>query len=274
MASTTWRLAFASSQGGQYVRLTEVAFLDAGGADLSTGGTARASSEYGASYTAAKAFDKSVSTDWCTASGNFPAWLQYQHGAPVDVAQVRIVCAANSAWLPPNVVSVGLYSGDAQETTHALTLLSGSFTSGSTVILGVSAFVPPSLVALPQPAFMSGVAGRLFSGVHPLPLPSRLAPDYRHSTPATGRIVDYMMLKASPTAPEVPFVRGRVWLLRALDGYKAWEGFTDATGRYSADGLELGVAYIPVGIDPTGTHKASAAGPAVATLSGERPPTP
>jgi hypothetical protein len=83
-----------------------------------------------------------------------------------------------------------------------------------------------------------------------------------------------MMLKASPTAPEVPFVRGRVWLLRALDGYKAWDGFTDAAGRYSADGLELGVAYIPVGIDPTGTHKASAAGPAIATLTGERPPAP
>lgn len=264
MASTTWRLVFASSQGGRYVELTEVAFLDVGGTDLSTGGTARASSEYSASFTAANAFDKSAGTDWCTVAGNFPAWLQYQHGAPVDVAQVRIVCAANSAWLPPNVDAVRLYSGDAQETPHVLTLLSGSFTAGSTVILGVSAFVPPQLVALPQPAFMSGKAGRLFSGVHPLPLPSRLAPDYRHSTPATGRIVDYVMLKASPSAPEVPFARGRVWLLRALDGYKAWEGFTDAAGRYSAEGLELGVAYIAVGIDPWGNHKAVGAGPVVA----------
>lgn len=268
MASTTWRVAFASSQGGAYVQLTEVAFLDAGGADLSTGGTARASSEYSSSYTAAKAFDKSVSTDWCTVYGDFPAWLQYQHGAPVDVAQVRIVCAANYAWLPPNAGSVSLYSGDAQETPHMLTLLSGAFTAGSTVILGVSDFVPLSLVALPQPAFMSGKAGRLYSGAHPLPLPSRLAPDYRHSTLTTGRIVDYMMLKASPTAPEVPFVRGRVWLLRAIDGYKACECWTDAQGRYTADGLELGIAYIPVGIDPTGMHKAAAGGPVVATESG------
>lgn len=271
MASTTWRLVFASSQGEQYVELTEVAFLDVGGADLSTGGVASASSEYSASYAAANAFDKSVSTDWCTAPRSFPAWLQYQHGAPVDVAQVRIVCASNSAWLPPNVDAVRLYSGGAQETPHVLTLLSGSFTGGSTVILGVSAFVPPQLVALPQLAFMSGRAGQLFSGTIPSPQPSRLAQDYRHNTPTTGRIVDYMMLKASPTAPEVPFVRGRVWLLRALDGYKAWEGFTDASGRYSAEGLELGVTYIPVGIDPTGQHKAAAAGPAVATLTGERP---
>lgn len=274
MPSATWRLGFSSSQGGRYVQLTEVVFLDAGGADLSTGGTASASSEYGASYTAAKAFDKNINTDWCTVSGNFPAWLQYQHGAPVDVAQVRIVCAANSAWLPPNELSVGLYSGDSQETTHALTLLSGSFTSGATVILGVSAFVPPTLLPLPRPAFLQGQHGMQFSGLLPLPRAQKLAQDYRHANPTTGVIADYMMLKASPTAPEVPFARGRVWLLRAIDGYKAWEGYTDSQGRYRAEGLELGVDYIPVGIDPAGQHKASAAGPAVATLTGERPPTP
>lgn len=276
MASTTWRLGFASSQGGSYVQLTEVAFLDAGGTDLSVGGVASASSEYSASYTAAKAFDKSASTDWCTVAGNFPAWLQYQHGAPVDVAQVRIVCAANSAWLPPDVSSLTVYSGGSQETRHTLSLVSGAFTGGATVILGVAAYVPPTIIpiSLAPHGLIQCVPGAQYSGVLPLPLPNRLQQDYRQNTPTTGRIVDYMMLKASPTAPEVPFVRGRVWLLRALDGYKAWEGWTDAAGRYSADGLELGVAYIPVGIDPTGTHKASAAGPAVATLTGERPPAP
>lgn len=268
MASTTWRLVFWSSQGTQYVQLTEVAFLDAGGTDLSTGGTARASSEYSASFTAANAFDKSAGTDWCNVAGNFPAWLQYQHGAPVDVAQVRIVCSANAAWPPPNAAAVVLYSGDAQETIHTLTLLSGSFTAGSTVILGVSAFVPPSLVALPQPAFLQGQRGMQFSGLLPLPRAQKLAQDYRHASPTTGVIADYMMLKASPTAPEVPFARGRVWLLRAIDGYKACECWTDAQGRYTAEGLELGVAYIPVGIDPTGMHKAAAGGPVVATESG------
>lgn len=122
----------------------------------------------------------------------------------------------------------------------------------------------PILIPLAPHGLLQGVPGAQYSGAVPLPQPSRLAPDYRHSTPTTGRIVDYMMLKASPTAPEVPFVRGRVWLLRALDGYKAWEGFTDATGRYSADGLELGVSYIAVGIDPWGNHKAVGAGPVVA----------
>ena len=127
------------------------------------------------------------------------------------------------------------------------------------------------IVSLPLPGCLQGVPGLVFAGFAPAPVPGRLPQDYRHNASTVGRIVDYMMLKASPTAPEVPFARGRVWLLRAIDGYKAWEGFTDASGRYSADGLELGVAYIPVGIDPTGQHKAAAAGPAVATLTGERP---
>ena len=132
----------------------------------------------------------------------------------------------------------------------------------------------PTLIALAQHGLLQGVPGVQFSGMVPLPPMQRLSQDYRQNMPTTGVIADYMMLKASPTAPEVPFARGRVWLLRAIDGFKAWEGFTDAQGRYRAEGLELGVDYIPVGIDPTGQHKASAAGPAVATLTGERPPTP
>lgn len=130
------------------------------------------------------------------------------------------------------------------------------------------------IASLPLPGGLQGTAGAAFTGVMLCQRVGRLQQDYRLSAPTTGRVVDYMMLKPSPDAPEVPFARGRVWLLRAIDGYKACECWTDAQGRYSADGLELGVAYIPVGIDPTGTHKASAAGPAVATLTGERPPTP
>lgn len=127
------------------------------------------------------------------------------------------------------------------------------------------------IVSLPLPGCLQGVPGLVFAGVTPTPAPGRLLQDGRHATPTVGKIVDYMMLRPSASAPEVPFTKGRVWLLRAMDGFKAWEGFTDASGRYSAEGLELGVTYIPVGIDPTGQHKAAAAGPAVATLTGERP---
>ena len=79
----------------------------------------------------------------------------------------------------------------------------------------------PPLIAIERPQYLQGVPGALYAGTHLMPQPRRLLSDYRHSTPTTGRIVDYVMLKASPTAPEVPFVRGRVWLLRAIDGYKA-----------------------------------------------------
>ena len=129
----------------------------------------------------------------------------------------------------------------------------------------------PPLIAIARPQLLHGVPGTLYAGTHLVPKTRRLLPDYRHGAALTGRIVDYMMLRPSASAPEVPYVKGRVWLLRAIDGLKVWEGFTDQDGRYSAEGLELGVAYIPVGIDPTGQHKAAAAGPAVATLTGERP---
>ena len=132
----------------------------------------------------------------------------------------------------------------------------------------------PILLPLAPHGLLQGVPGAQYSGVLPLPLPSRLPQDYRHKTPTMGVIADRVMFKASASSPEAPFASGRVWLLRALDGFKAWEGYSDAQGHYRAEGLELGVAYIPVGIDPTGTHKASAAGPAIATLTGDRPPAP
>jgi hypothetical protein len=89
--------------------------------------------------------------------------------------------------------------------------------------------------------------------------------DFRHDLPTHGQISDRVMYKASPSSPEAPFAKGRVWLLRLADGYKAWEGFSDAAGYYTATGLEVGVEYIAVGIDPYRDHKATGAGPVTAT---------
>ena len=80
-------------------------------------------------------------------------------------------------------------------------------------------------------------------------------------TPTTGAITDRVMFKATPSSPESPFAQGRVWLLRLADGYKAWEGFSNAAGYYTATGLEVGVEYIAVGIDPLRNQKATGAGP-------------
>lgn len=247
-ASTTWRLEFAASQGGQYIQLSEVYFLGAGDVDLSTGGTASASSIYGGNYDAAKAFDRNPSTDWCTASGAIPAWLQYVTATPVEVAKVRIQCASNAAWAPPSAASLRLYAGTGQETRFALQLLSGSFTGGAQVDLAVVPYVPPPIVSLPRPGH---IGDRRYSSAT------------MRGTIAVNNIVT---VKPSASAPEAPYAGARVRLHHLPTGRLGWQGLSDADGYYHASGLEVGAAYYPVAIDPTGQHECDAAGPVIATL--------
>lgn len=89
-----------------------------------------------------------------------------------------------------------------------------------------------------------------------------LRQDFRQARATYGEITDRVMLKTE--AGEMSFAMGRVWLLRLADGYKAWEGWSDADGYYTATGLELGVEYIAVGIDPYRNNKATGAGPVMA----------
>lgn len=95
-------------------------------------------------------------------------------------------------------------------------------------------------------------------------LASGVGRDWRLSGDARGMVRDRVMVKLTPSSPETPFAAGRVWLLRLTDGYKAWEGWSDAQGWYSARGLEVDVEYIAVGIDPYRDHKATGAGPVMA----------
>ena len=115
--------------------------------------------------------------------------------------------------------------------------------------------------ALRLPLFAQGRGIERLTGFVPLPAPGRLRDDLRQHFPSTGVITDRVMFKATPSAPESPFASGRVWLLRLADGYRAWEGWSNAAGYYTATGLELGVDYIAVGIDPYRNHKATGAGP-------------
>lgn len=117
-----------------------------------------------------------------------------------------------------------------------------------------------------------GLAGAVASTTPPLPftaardvgLASSVGRDWRLVGDTSGTIRDRVMVKLTPSSPESPFASGRVWLLRLTDGYKAWEGWSDAQGWYSARGLEVGVEYIAVGIDPYRDHKATGAGPVMA----------
>lgn len=116
----------------------------------------------------------------------------------------------------------------------------------------------PTLLVTATPS-APGRASARFTTTQVPPQPLRSL-DRRHLRTTTGTISDQVVLKTSATT-EIPFANARIWLLRAADGYKAWEGWSDATGHYTATGLEIGVEYVPVALDPTRTHKTTAAGP-------------
>lgn len=111
---------------------------------------------------------------------------------------------------------------------------------------------------------ISGRANPRFRGAGEVGLKSGQGKHWAIVGDTSGVIRDRVMIRITPSSPESPFKGGRVWLFRALDGYKAWEGFSDAQGWYAARGLEVGVAYIAVAIDPYKEHRAVGAGPVVA----------
>jgi hypothetical protein len=266
-----WRLRIGASKDYAYMRVSELAFLDASGADLCVGGQAGASSVYSGDYGAGNAFDKSPDTDWWSNGNGAPFWLAYRLPAPAVVAQLRLRLSPRAGQsIPPDAQALELAS---EREICRLQLASGSFAAGELLVLDVVGALPITLGGLPGPDV--GLQGRpacAFAGLAPMPVPERLAPNFlRPNAPATGQVQDYMMLRASASAPEQPFANGRVWLLRAADGAKVWEGYTDQSGAYCARGLELGVAHIAVGIDPSGAHQAGAGGPVLATLSGGAP---
>lgn len=108
---------------------------------------------------------------------------------------------------------------------------------------------------------VQGRAVERFSAVALAPLVAASV-DIRQVRATTATITDQVVLKSGAT--ETPFVNGRVWLLRLADGYKAWEGWSNATGHYTATGLEVGVEYVSVAIDPLRNHKTTGAGPVTA----------
>ncbi|QIL81808.1 hypothetical protein G7047_19215 [Diaphorobacter sp. HDW4A] len=119
----------------------------------------------------------------------------------------------------------------------------------------------------PRPlAFAQGRGVVTYTRTEHLAQPMVSLLDLRHAIRGAGLgvIRDRVMIKLTPSSPESPFRNGRVWLLRVADGYKAWEGWSDAQGWYTARGLEVGVVYVAVGIDPYREHKTTGAGPVIA----------
>lgn len=114
----------------------------------------------------------------------------------------------------------------------------------------------------PPPGAIQGRAREQFTGLATAPMPGGSL-DMRQIRSTTGTITEQVVVKSGAT--EVTFANGRVWLLRLADGYRAWSGWSDSAGWYTATGLELGVEYVAVGIDPYRNHRATGAGPVIAT---------
>lgn len=115
-------------------------------------------------------------------------------------------------------------------------------------------------------AVIDGQPAAAYSGAKLVPLVGRLSRDYRFFGDTAGTIAlnNRVFFKTSAAAPELPMAGARVRLHRLIDGYCAWQGISDAQGYYHATGLEVGLKYIPVAIDLTGTYECVAAGPVIA----------
>ena len=236
MAYTDWRITVAETRGRLYWQVTEVAFLDAQGADVSVGGVASAGSVYSAYYEAAKAFDKSLGTDYCSQTGVFPAWLQYQHSAPVDIQGVRIRWAADANWLPATVQSMDVTArqGNAVAQRFVLNLVSGDILSSTEAVFALAPWVPPraSLFGALLTVAQSPVAQTVL----------QLGPDLLNVRDAEfgGRGVIYGAVTDDRTkAP----MQCRVRLRRSRDGLLAREVWSKADGSYRFDGINERYEY-------------------------------
>jgi hypothetical protein len=103
-----------------------------GGTDQCTGGTASASSEYGVGNEASKAFDGNPATNWSSASGSFPKYLQYHFAAPVSVQEMRLRAVDSSyVTLNENPKDFDLaYSDDGVVFTTVTSVTGASFAFG------------------------------------------------------------------------------------------------------------------------------------------------
>ena len=243
MEYTDWRITVFSSRGGQYFQVTEVAFLDAQGVDVSVGGAATAGSVYGGGYEAARAFDKNASTDYCSQSWAFPAWLQYQHPAAVEVKGLRIRWSYNDAWLPLNLgaLEVTARSAAAVAQRYVLRLVSGDLISSTEAVFALEPWVQPKAV----------VFGELLT-VAQAPVEAstlRVSSDLMNVRDMEfgGAGVIYGTVRDDKT--KIP-MQCRIRLRRSRDGLLAREVWSGSDGKYRFDGLNALYEYDVEAWDP------------------------
>lgn len=98
-----WRISISRTVGGNgYVAIGEVSMsATPGGADQATTGGASASGSYSGAYSADKAFDDNLSTNWSSSylggsNGSYGHWIMQDFGSATKVAEVAITSAPSS----------------------------------------------------------------------------------------------------------------------------------------------------------------------------------
>jgi hypothetical protein len=90
-SSTRWRLLVTGSQANTGAVIAEIEMRGSiGGPDLTSGGTAVASSEYDGTFLAANGFDGNTANAWASTFTGLPQWLEYQFPSAVTINQVAI----------------------------------------------------------------------------------------------------------------------------------------------------------------------------------------
>ncbi len=222
-AHTHWRI---TCDGLDYVQLAEVAFLSAGLADLSVGGTASASSEYSFAFPASAAFDKNASGSWwCTATGSLPAWLAYAH--PTAVEPVYVSITAHPTYPP---ISLGLqHSDDGITWSAAVPLI---FSSGGPIASGAATVFVPSVGRRPI-VWQSNEVRELPAGDK---LPADVIPSHGH---AMG---DVAGLDAALGAKEASIAAGAT--TEYFRGDKTWRTFMTDVRATTLSGLSTATSAV------------------------------
>lgn len=262
-----WGVLFTETIVQSYVSVIQIDFLDASNNSLCVGGVAL-SKHSSSGYYPSNIFNGNwnQTSPWYNVNGVFPCRIYYQHQTPVEPYKLKIKWGNNSNYLPKSVDHIFMSSTDNDSSWpnfYKVSIESGTidvnqtttFTIGSEETLSFSSMLPNIMDVRPQD-------NRADAYTY---VCSTLA-NYTQGKLSNAKITDRAIYKTAPGSPELPMVFAKIWLLRYEDGFKAWEGFTDANGYYHADGLEDGVAYIAVGIDGTRTYKVVGTGPVVASL--------
>lgn len=250
-AARFWRLTINAVSQSTACAFSEVAFINAAFDDISTGGTAYASSTNGG-FVPANAFDKNISTSWTSTS--LPAAIWYDHGFAVDVVGVRTRGDAAATYpTGPQTLSIA-YSDDGISWSSEQKLRldgRGTFAIGeytdSVAWDGIIADID-QLTAAPFAE----------SQIAPAPIDTLLVgtvtPWRDMEFSGNGFIAGTVKRDADPV--DMP-LRRRVRLHREVDGLMARETWSDATtGAYRFDGINEAYKYTVITYDHLHDYRA------------------